>query len=208
VIDGEVVSWEDFADTQNMSEATRTAYGAWKRKWNQIKDQSNFFNSDSPAALTLFAEEMKGPEQKWYSWTRVYATQWNDIDKAMLKYGLYLEMPDRSIAGVKLNDKEYYDFIMNMNNATEDFLDLGSNITFKQALDRLVKSESWIAKASSGDPAKLKEAHQEMKDVYKVYKDVAKQQFKASKADFVELSEEAGLKKYTEDELITLNLGQ
>jgi hypothetical protein len=208
IIDGEIHSWEDFYDLENMSPILQEALGEVYKSASKIQDQSFFWNTDSPPALTFWGEEMKGPEQKWYSWTRVYGSEWNAIDKAMLKYGLYLEMPERKIGGVQLSAKEYRDFILEMNNVTVDFADLGRNLTLKMAMRRLVTSDKWIAKASSDDPKQVALAHEDMKSVYREYKLLAVADYKRNKEGYSVLSEEAKYKKYEPGERVTFDIEQ
>ncbi len=203
--DGEVVGWEgpEFA---SMSPATQTVWREFYKIWNKIKINSVFHNDEAVPSLTLWGEEMKGPEQKWYSWTRVYGSQWNDIDKAMLKYGLYLGMPEKTIHGQRLTAKEYRTYIETMNDTRINIVGLGSNLILKEAMLKLVRSQEWIDLAE-GDAFKRERAHEMMKDIVRIYEGEARSEWESTK-DLRVLEELKTIKRYDPDTSITFDVGQ
>lgn len=202
--DGEVTSWEDLVDYENMSPLVQEILRGYHKTMNKIRDHSIFFNDQEvPHALNMWGEPIKGPEYKYYSFTRAYKAEYKDIDRAVLKYGLYFPKPDRRIDTVRLSDSEYYKLIKDMNSYPLDIEGIGTNITLTQAVTRLVTDDSWIANAE-GDAEQREEAHQDMKNILAIYREEAVRIYKRDKLGAFDTEKRINqLKKYEGDQAVT-----
>ena len=86
--------------------------------------QSPFFNEKLRPKLNFWGEPIKGPEQGYLSPIRVKNSKYKKVDEMLVKLGFGIAMPRAYIAGIPLNQDEYYQYIklMNKNNEMLDEL--------------------------------------------------------------------------------------
>ena len=88
---------------------------AFYKAMNKQMLNSPFFNPELKPKVTLWGQEMKGPEGSWLSPIRIKQSEFNDVDDYLVSIGLGIPMPRGVIQGINMTSDEYYDFIMLMN---------------------------------------------------------------------------------------------